>query len=106
VQWEEPGGTAVCEALMAGTPVVGFARGCLPSLVDDGRTGHLVDDEDGLVAALGRVGEIDPRACRADARARFAPAVMAAGYERIYTDVLRRGQRVRRQAAVSGAPAG
>ncbi|SFL88999.1 glycosyltransferase [Geodermatophilus ruber] len=98
IRWEEPGGTAVCEALAAGTPVVAMARGCLPTLVDDGRTGFLTTDEAGFAAALRRLDEIDPAACAADARRRFAPAVMAAGYERLYEQVLRRA--VRRRVTV------
>ncbi len=90
IRWEEPGGTAVCEALAAGTPVVATARGCLPSLVEDGRTGLLADDEAGVPAALARIGEIDPRTCAREARRRFAPAVMAGAYERLYAEVLRR----------------
>jgi glycosyltransferase involved in cell wall biosynthesis len=93
IRWEEPGGTAVCEALAAGTPVVAMARGCLPSLVDDGRTGFLATDEAGFTAALGRLGEIDPAACAALARRRFAPAVMAERYERLYAEALRRAPR-------------
>jgi glycosyltransferase involved in cell wall biosynthesis len=90
VQWEEPGGTAVCEALMAGTPVVALARGCLPFLVDDGVTGFLADDEKGLVEALRRVDEIEPDSCARDARRRFTPEGMADAYERLYTQVLER----------------
>jgi glycosyltransferase involved in cell wall biosynthesis len=90
LQWEEPGGTAVCEALAAGTPVVAMARGCLPSLVEDGVTGRLADDEAGFTAALRDLDRLDPAACVATARERFAPAVMAAGYERLYAEVLRR----------------
>jgi glycosyltransferase involved in cell wall biosynthesis len=90
IRWEEPGGTAVCEALAAGTPVVATARGCLPTLVDDGRTGLLADDEAGLVDALRRVGDIDPEECAAEARRRFAPAVMAEAYERLYAEVVDR----------------
>ncbi len=90
LRWAEPGGTAVCEALAAGTPVVAMARGCLPSLVEDGVTGHLVEDEAGLTAALGRLDELDPEACAAYARRRFAPWVMADGYEALYGEVLRR----------------
>ena len=63
IRWAEPGGTAVCEALAAGTPVVAMALGCLPSLVDDGVTGFLADDEAGFTAALGRLDELDPDAC-------------------------------------------
>ena len=58
IDWEEPGGTAVVESLALGTPVVGFRRGCLPELVEHGRTGLLVDpgDEDALAAAVGGGG--------------------------------------------------
>jgi glycosyltransferase involved in cell wall biosynthesis len=90
IRWDEPGGTAVCEALAAGTPVVAMARGCLPSLVDHGRTGFLTEDEAGFAAAVGRVAELDPHACREVAERRFAPAVMAAAYEQLYAEVLRR----------------
>lgn len=92
IRWEEPGGTAVCEALAAGTPVVAMARGCLPSLVDDGRTGFLATDEAGFTAALERLDEIDPETCAAEARRRFAPAVMADGYERLYAATLTRAR--------------
>jgi glycosyltransferase involved in cell wall biosynthesis len=90
IRWPEPGGTAVCEALAAGTPVVAMARGCLPSLVDDGVTGFLADDEAAFTAALGRLADIDPATCADTARRRFAPDVMADGYEGLYAEVLRR----------------
>ncbi len=90
IRWEEPGGTAVCEALAAGTPVVAMARGCLPSLVDHGRTGFLADDEATFTAALGRLAGIDPDVCAAEARHRFAPAVMAGRYEELYAEARRR----------------
>ena len=57
IRWSEPGGTAVCEALAAGTPVVGMARGCLPSLVEPGVTGFLASDEAEFTAALGRLDD-------------------------------------------------
>lgn len=88
VRWPEPGGTAVCEALAAGTPVVASPLGCLPSLVDHGVTGFLAGDERALAEALRRLDEIDPADCAAEARRRFAPAVMAHGYERLYAEVL------------------
>jgi glycosyltransferase involved in cell wall biosynthesis len=90
IRWEEPGGTAVCEALAAGTPVVAMARGCLPSLVDDGVTGFLAEDEETFTAALARLDELDPRACADVARRRFAPEVMGGAYEHLYTELLRR----------------
>jgi glycosyltransferase involved in cell wall biosynthesis len=90
IRWPEPGGTAVCEALAAGTPVVGMARGCLPSLVERGVTGFLAENEAEFAVALGRLDDLDPEACTAAARRRFSPAVMADGYERLYAEVLRR----------------
>jgi glycosyltransferase involved in cell wall biosynthesis len=90
IRWAEPGGTAVCEALAAGTPVVAMARGCLPSLVEPEVTGFLADDEAAFTEALGRLGELDPEACAAAARQRFSPSVMAEAYERLYDELLRR----------------
>ena len=103
VQWEEPGGTGVVESLALGTPAVGFRRGCLPELVDDGRTGLLASpgDEDGLGALLGQVGALDPAECRRDAARRFTPTAMAEEYLRLYQVVLARSRAVR---AVAHAP--
>jgi glycosyltransferase involved in cell wall biosynthesis len=107
LRWEEPGGTAVCEALAAGTPVVAMARGCLPSLVDPGVTGFLADSEADFTAALTRLDDLDPVACAATAQRRFAPGVMADGYEALYAEVRRRavgGLRRVPRARSGGAP--
>ncbi|MDF2975660.1 MAG: glycosyl transferase family 1 [Actinomycetospora sp.] len=97
LRWEEPGGTGIVESLALGTPVVGYGRGCLPELLDEGRTGRLVapDDEDALAALLAAraEGTLDRAACRAAARHRFTPAVMARGYLDLYREVLARAGR-------------
>jgi glycosyltransferase involved in cell wall biosynthesis len=92
VLWEEPGGTAVVESLALGTPVVGYRRGCLPELVDHGRTGLLVEpgDDGALAAAVVGAAELDPGECRREAARRFTPARMAARYLRLYERVLER----------------
>jgi glycosyltransferase involved in cell wall biosynthesis len=90
VQWAEPGGTAVIEALACGTPVVGLRRGCLPELVEHGRTGLLADTEQELRDLLKRVEEIDPEDCRRACARRFSPAVMAERYLDFYREVLDR----------------
>jgi glycosyltransferase involved in cell wall biosynthesis len=90
VQWEEPGATVVAEALAAGTPVLALRRGVLPSLVEDGVTGFVADDEDGLAAAVGQLNSIDVAACRRVAVERFSPAVMAERYLALYAEVQRR----------------
>jgi glycogen synthase len=71
---------------------VGYRRGCLPELIDEGRTGLLVDpdDEDALLACLTRAWELSPADCRTAAAARFTPAVMAQRYLRLYDTVLDR----------------
>jgi glycosyltransferase involved in cell wall biosynthesis len=88
LQWEEPGGTAVVEALALGTPAVGLARGCLPELVEHGRTGWLAKSPDDLAALIHAAGRIDPRECREQAARRFTPAVMAARYADLYEQVI------------------
>jgi glycosyltransferase involved in cell wall biosynthesis len=108
IDWDEPGGTAVVEALALGTPVVGFRRGCLPELVEHGRTGMLVDpgDEDAFAAALHIADRLDPGECRREAARRFTPARMAARYLRLYDKVLVRSGRPARAPAPAQAMPG
>ncbi|RAK42702.1 glycosyltransferase involved in cell wall biosynthesis [Actinoplanes lutulentus] len=87
LRWEEPGGTAVVESLALGTPVVGIARGCLPELIEHGRTGLLTSSEEDLGELVGKAVAIDPRACRAEAERRFTPAVMAEAYLALYEQI-------------------
>jgi glycosyltransferase involved in cell wall biosynthesis len=87
LRWEEPGGTAVVESLALGTPVVGIGRGCLPELIEEGRTGLLTGDEEELGELVHKAGLIAEAECRAEAARRFTPAVMAAAYLRLYEQV-------------------
>lgn len=90
IEWDEPGGTAVIESLALACPVVGYRRGCLPELVDHGRTGLLADpgDEDLLAAHLRAASTVDPAVCAREAARRFTPQVMARRYLRLYRRVL------------------
>jgi glycosyltransferase involved in cell wall biosynthesis len=108
IDWEEPGGTAVVESLALGTPVVGFRRGCLPELVEHGRTGLLVDpgDEDGLAEAAGEASRLNPDDCRREAARRFTPGRMAERYLRLYDKVLTRSGRPRAREAVRNGVSG
>jgi len=87
--WEEPGGTAVIESLAVGTPVVAVGRGCLPELIEHGRTGLLADDLDGLADLVPAVAGLDERECRQEASRRFTPATMAERYLDLYEQVRR-----------------
>ncbi len=84
IQWEEPFGMVMVEAMACGTPVVATRRGSVPEVVAHGRTGIVVDDVDDLVRAIGEASELDPAECRAHVERRFDLPVMAAGYERVY----------------------
>ena len=68
------------EAASCGTPVIAFRSGALPEVVEDGHTGFLVDDTDGMAGAIRRVDAIDPNVCRETARRRFSIERMAAAY--------------------------
>ncbi|MER7894057.1 glycosyltransferase [Micromonospora sp. NPDC094482] len=92
LRWEEPGGTAVVESLALGTPVVAIARGCLPELIEHGRTGLLTTDEEELGDLVLAAGLLDADECRREAAERFTPAVMAERYVGLY-------ERVRQLAA-------
>ena len=88
IQWEEPFGLAMVEAMVCGTPAVAFNRGAAREIVEPGLTGFLVDSVDEMVARVKDVGTIDPIACSNRARDRFSPARMADGYEAAYREVL------------------
>ena len=84
INFDEPFGLSVVEALASGTPVIATNRGSMPELIDHGVTGFLVDTVDAAVDAIGRVGEIDRAACRAAVSARFTVDRMADRYVELY----------------------
>lgn len=88
IDFDEPFGLSVVEAMACGTPVIAHRRGSMPELIEDGVTGFLVDDVDGAVAAIRRLGEIDRAACRARARARFGVERMVDDYLRLYGTII------------------
>jgi glycosyltransferase involved in cell wall biosynthesis len=88
VNFEEPFGLSVVEALACGTPVIASSRGSMPELIEHGVTGFLVDGPDEAVDAIGRIGEIDRAACRASVAARFTVDHMADRYGELYRSIL------------------
>ncbi|GAB3146056.1 glycosyltransferase family 4 protein [Micromonospora sonneratiae] len=87
--WEEPGGTAVVESLALGTPVVATARGCLPELIEHGRTGLLTDEQEELADLVRSAAGISGDECRQEAARRFTPRVMAERYLELYEQLRR-----------------
>lgn len=72
------------EALACGTPAIGFRAGALTEIIEDGKTGFLVDSVDGMADAIAAVDRIDPQTCREAARARFSVKRMTAEYLDLY----------------------
>jgi len=88
INFAEPFGLSVVEALACGTPVIARPLGSMPELIDDGVTGFLVDTVDEAVAAIGRLDEIDRAACRRAAVERFSIDRMADRYLALYREIL------------------
>ncbi len=89
IEWPEPFGLVMIEALATGTPVIAFERGAAAEIVIDGENGFLVSDVDGMVAAIDRLHEIDPLHCRKSVE-RFDVATVCAAYEGVYVDAISR----------------
>ena len=88
INFDEPFGLSVVEALACGTPVIATRRGSMPELIDDGVTGFLVDTPAQAVAAIERAGEIDRAACRRAVAERFSVERMADDYLALYRRIL------------------
>jgi glycosyltransferase involved in cell wall biosynthesis len=88
IDWPEPFGLVMIEAMACGTPVIAYRRGSVPEVVDDGVTGFVVDSEEEAVAAVGRIGELDRRKVRATFEKRFTARRMAQEYLRHYQSLL------------------
>lgn len=88
INFDEPFGLSVIEAMACGTPVIACNRGSMPELIDHGVTGFLVDSVDDAVAAVDRIVEIDRAACRAAVMDRFTVDRMADAYLALYRAIL------------------
>jgi glycosyltransferase involved in cell wall biosynthesis len=89
VQWEEPFGLVVIEAMACGTPVLGLGRGSVPELVAHGETGYIACDMEEFEKSILRLRDIDPARCRRLVEERFSAERMADDYYKLYTRILR-----------------
>jgi glycosyltransferase involved in cell wall biosynthesis len=84
IDWPEPFGLVMIEAMACGTPVVAYGHGSVPEIIDDGVTGFIVHDQEQAIAAARNVDRIDRRRCRQVFEQRFSAQVMARQYIEVY----------------------
>lgn len=84
IDWPEPFGLVMIEAMACGTPVIAYRRGSVPEVIEHGLTGFIVENEEQAVTAVGELGKLDRRRVRARFEERFTAGRMARQYEDRY----------------------
>jgi len=105
IDWPEPFGLVMIEAMACGTPVIAFNRGSVPELVDDGLTGFIVEDEKGAIGAFDRLSQLSRARIRRQFERRFTAHRMAQEYLAVYRSLADRDERHLRLVVDHGAPA-
>lgn len=95
IEWDEPFGMSVIEALACGTPVIAMNRGAMPEIIEHGVTGFLANNEEEFIEYMQRIDEISPKACRRSARERFSAEAMAKEYISRYKEVIKRHKKTK-----------
>ena len=88
IDWPEPFGLVLIEAMACGTPVVAYPFGSVPELIDYGKSGFLAEDIPAAVSMVKKIDEIDRAGCREVFEERFTAARMAADYVALYTQII------------------
>jgi glycosyltransferase involved in cell wall biosynthesis len=88
IDWPEPFGLVMIEAMACGTPVIAWNCGSVPEVLDHGVTGYIVESEEEALAALSNIAQIDRRTVRAVFERRFAARTMARSYVDLYARLL------------------
>jgi glycosyltransferase involved in cell wall biosynthesis len=87
IDWPEPFGLVMIEAMACGTPVIAYGSGSVPEIIDHGVTGFVVENQAQAIAAARNIGQIDRRRCRQVFEQRFAARVMARRYLDVYREL-------------------
>ena len=106
IDWPEPFGLVMIEAMAYGTPVLAFRHGSVSEIIDQGVTGAIVDTMDEAVMMLPRVIELDRRAVRRRFEQRFSSVRMATDYVAVYHLLLNRPSISQRETTVPMPPLG
>lgn len=84
IEWEEPFGIVMVEALACGTPVIGFKRGAVPEVIENSRTGFVCQTVEEMIAFVGQLHQIERVNCRSAFETRFSEKVITDQYEALY----------------------
>jgi len=93
IDWPEPFGLAMIEALACGTPVIARPCGSIPEVIRNGLTGFIVKSVDEMVEAVSNIGKIAREECRREFENRFTVEIMVDRYEQVYRQLIEGGQR-------------
>ncbi len=104
IDWPEPFGLVMIEAMACGTPVVAYNRGSVPEIIDEGLTGFIVEDENGAIGAVDRLGQLSREKIRKQFEKRFTARRMAQDYLSVYRS-LAEGSEPRLRLVAEDAPA-
>jgi glycosyltransferase involved in cell wall biosynthesis len=87
IDWEEPFGLVMIEAMACGTPVIGFDRGSVSEIVKDGETGYVIEpgNIEAMAEAVIKINQLDRRKCRQSVENNFSIDKMVEGYIDVYT---------------------
>lgn len=94
IDWPEPFGLVMIEAMACGTPVIAFNRGSVPEIIEDGVTGFIVEDETSAAGAVRKIGSLSREIIRRRFEERFSARRMAEDYIRLYDQQIH-GTRIR-----------
>jgi glycosyltransferase involved in cell wall biosynthesis len=89
INWPEPFGLVMIEAMACGTPVIAYPHGSVPEIIEEGRTGFLVNDVQAAVRAVEQVAKISREECRQRFEERFSATKMAKNYLTVYKNLTR-----------------
>ena len=90
VNWEEPFGLVMIEAMAGGTPIIAFRRGSVPEVIQDKKTGFIVKNEKEMASVLKKIKQIKRNDCRSLVEKKFSEEKMVDGYEKIYYKILKK----------------
>ena len=88
IDWPEPFGLVMVEALACGTPVIAWRHGAVPEILDDGVTGFVVEGMRQAIEAAENIGTISRQRCRETFEQRFSARVMARAYLDVYRELI------------------